>query len=79
MSCGGGTIGPQLSFTNRPKISRNGGSCPERRFGLKALQPDVSSALETVGRWGAIHIRLWEARKSLDDLNEALFRPRFYV
>lgn len=39
---------------------------------LEALQPKVSSDAETVGLWGAIHKRLWDARRSRVDLDEAI-------
>ena len=39
---------------------------------LEVLQPRVSSDGETVGLWGAIHKRLWEAGKSRADLDEAI-------
>ena len=39
---------------------------------LKALEPRVSSDGETVGLWGAIHKRLWEASGSSADLDEAI-------
>jgi hypothetical protein len=48
---------------------------------LKPLQPEVSSDAETVGLWGAIHKRLWDARRSRDDLNEAVrsYARGFYI
>jgi tetratricopeptide (TPR) repeat protein len=39
---------------------------------LELLQPKWSSDAETVGLWGAIHKRLWDARKSAADLDEAI-------
>ncbi len=39
---------------------------------LESLQPKVSSDPETVGLWGAIHKRLWDARQLQADLNEAI-------
>lgn len=39
---------------------------------LSKLAPQASSDAETVGLWGAIHKRLWEAAKNPDDLNEAV-------
>ena len=39
---------------------------------LEVLQPRVSSDGETVGLWGAIHKRLWEADRSRADLDEAI-------
>ncbi len=39
---------------------------------LAALAPATSSDAETVGLWGAIHKRLWEAGKDRQDLNEAV-------
>ena len=39
---------------------------------LESLQPKVSSDAETVGLWGAIHKRLWDARGTRSDLDEAI-------
>ena len=39
---------------------------------LEELEPRVSSDGETVGIWGAIHKRLWEANASSADLDEAI-------
>lgn len=39
---------------------------------LQALSPGTSSDVETVGLWGAIHKRLWEAAKQADDLAQAI-------
>jgi hypothetical protein len=39
---------------------------------LQTLAPDTSSDAETIGLWGAIHKRLWEVGKSLDDLDKAI-------
>jgi hypothetical protein len=36
------------------------------------LEPRTSCDAETVGLWGAIHKRLWEAKASYDDLEEAV-------
>lgn len=44
----------------------------EARTVLEALQPRVSSDGETVGLWGAIHKRLWDAGGSRADLDEAI-------
>jgi hypothetical protein len=44
----------------------------EARRVLEILQPNFSSCAETVGLWGAIHKRLWEARRSPLDLDEAI-------
>jgi tetratricopeptide (TPR) repeat protein len=44
----------------------------EARRVLEILQPKFSSDAETVGLWGAIHKRLWEARRSPVDLEEAI-------
>ncbi len=44
----------------------------EARTVLEALQPRVSSDGETVGLWGAIHKRLWEAGGARADLDEAI-------
>jgi hypothetical protein len=38
---------------------------------LAQLQPEVSCDAETVGLWGAIHKRLWEATKAKGDLDTA--------
>jgi hypothetical protein len=39
---------------------------------MESLQPKVSGDAETVGIWGAIHKRLWDARHSRADLDEAI-------
>jgi hypothetical protein len=39
---------------------------------LEKLKPDTSSDAETIGLWGAIHKRLWNATKELADLNKAV-------
>jgi hypothetical protein len=39
---------------------------------LRGLQPEVSVDAETVGLWGAIHKRLWDAARSREDLDEAI-------
>jgi tetratricopeptide (TPR) repeat protein len=39
---------------------------------LELLQPKVSSDPETVGLWGGIHKRLWNARRTSPDLDEAI-------
>jgi MAP3K TRAFs-binding domain len=39
---------------------------------LESLQPKVSVDAETVGIWGAIHKRLWDAARSRADLDEAI-------
>jgi tetratricopeptide (TPR) repeat protein len=39
---------------------------------LELLQPRVSSDAETVGLWGAVHKRLWDARQLRTDLEEAI-------
>jgi tetratricopeptide (TPR) repeat protein len=39
---------------------------------LTVLEPRVSSDGETVGLWGAIHKRLWEAEQERSDLDEAI-------
>ncbi len=42
------------------------------RKALEVLEPRVSSDGETVGLWGAIHKRLWEAGQDRSDLDEAI-------
>lgn len=45
----------------------------ERAAGiLESLQPKLAVDTETVGLWGAIHKRLWDARHSRADLDEAI-------
>jgi hypothetical protein len=39
---------------------------------LEVLKPDTSSDGETVGIWGAIHKRLWNATGNRDDLDKAV-------
>jgi tetratricopeptide (TPR) repeat protein len=39
---------------------------------LERLQPKLAGDAETVGLWGAIHKRLWDARHSSADLDEAI-------
>lgn len=39
---------------------------------LESLQPKLAGDAETVGLWGAIHKRLWDARHSRADLDEAI-------
>jgi MAP3K TRAFs-binding domain len=39
---------------------------------LEVLQPQLASDSETVGLWGAIHKRLWDARRTRADLDEAI-------
>ena len=39
---------------------------------LENLQPKLAGDAETVGLWGAIHKRLWDARHSRVDLDEAI-------
>jgi tetratricopeptide (TPR) repeat protein len=39
---------------------------------LEVLQPQLAVDAETVGLWGAIHKRLWDARRSRADLDEAI-------
>src|SRR5262249_32386154 len=39
---------------------------------LESLQPRLAGDAETVGLWGAIHKRLWDARHSSADLDEAI-------
>ncbi|HXH37424.1 MAG TPA: TRAFs-binding domain-containing protein [Thermoanaerobaculia bacterium] len=39
---------------------------------LEALKPDTSSDAETVGLWGAIHKRLWNAAGKREDLDKAV-------
>jgi hypothetical protein len=39
---------------------------------LNRVQPKVSVDVETVGIWGAIHKRLWDARQARSDLDEAI-------
>ena len=39
---------------------------------LGALKPDTSSDAETVGLWGAIHKRLWDATKERPNLDKAI-------
>jgi hypothetical protein len=39
---------------------------------LEKLKPDTSSDAETVGLWGAIHKRLWNATKDRADLDKAI-------
>jgi hypothetical protein len=48
---------------------------------LGALEPDVSTDMETLGLWGAIHKRLWELRKDRKDLDISLlaYEKGFYV
>lgn len=53
----------------------------EARTFLAALGPETSSDAETVGLWGAIHKRLWDQRKSRDDLDSAVraYERGFYL
>jgi tetratricopeptide (TPR) repeat protein len=53
--------------------------CPDKVAALDAaagilasLQPRLAGDAETVGLWGAIHKRLWDARHSSADLDEAI-------
>lgn len=48
---------------------------------LGALEPDVSTDVETLGLWGAIHKRLWDLRKDRKDLDISLlaYEKGFYV
>jgi len=39
---------------------------------LNALAPQTSSDAETVGIWGAIHKRLWDATQNREDLDESV-------
>jgi hypothetical protein len=39
---------------------------------LESLQPRLAGDADTVGLWGAIHKRLWDARHSSVDLDEAI-------
>jgi hypothetical protein len=39
---------------------------------LEVLQPKLATDPETVGLWGAIHKRLWDARHTRADLDEAI-------
>jgi hypothetical protein len=39
---------------------------------LNALGPQTSSDAETVGIWGAIHKRLWDATQNREDLDESV-------
>src|SRR5262245_2966362 len=39
---------------------------------LESVQPKPAGDAETVGLWGAIHKRLWDARRSRADLDEAI-------
>ncbi|HTU64408.1 MAG TPA: tetratricopeptide repeat-containing protein [Steroidobacteraceae bacterium] len=45
----------------------------EAREILKPLQPRATLDTETLGLWGAIHKRLWDARGQRPDLDEALW------
>ncbi len=47
-------------------------SLQDARTILSALKPDTSSDAETVGLWGAIHKRLWEAGGDPSDLDKAI-------
>lgn len=40
---------------------------------LAELLPSISTDTETLGLWGAIHKRMWDLTKNLDDLNTAIF------
>src|SRR5262245_21489294 len=53
--------------------------CPDKIAALEAaarilesLQPKLAGDAETVGLWGAIHKRIWDARHSRADLDEAI-------
>lgn len=53
--------------------------CPDKIAALNAaagilasLRPRLTGDAETVGLWGAIHKRLWDARHSKSDLDEAI-------
>lgn len=57
------------------------GALERARSVLSALQPEASSDPETVGLWGAIHKRLWDARRNPADLKEAIrsYARGFYI
>jgi hypothetical protein len=57
------------------------GALERARSVLSALQPEASSDPETVGLWGAIHKRLWDARQNPVDLKEAIrsYARGFYI
>ncbi len=40
---------------------------------LTELLPEISTDTETLGLWAAIHKRMWDLTKNLDDLNTAIF------
>ena len=40
---------------------------------LTELLPQVSTDTETLGLWGAIHKRMWDVTKNLEDLNTSIF------
>lgn len=47
-------------------------SLQNARAALETLKPDTSADAETVGLWGAIHKRLWEAGRDPRDLDKAI-------
>jgi tetratricopeptide (TPR) repeat protein len=48
---------------------------------LSELEPDISTDVETLGLWGAVHKRLWDAKKDRKDLDVSLlaYEKGFYV
>ena len=48
------------------------GRSRKRRGFSRLSSRETSSDAETVGLWGAIHKRLWELRKSTEDLDRAI-------
>jgi hypothetical protein len=47
-------------------------SLEDARTIMSVLKPDTSSDAETVGIWGAIHKRLWNASRKREDLDKAI-------
>lgn len=48
---------------------------------LRRLNPGTSNDTETLGLWGAVHKRLWELNKHIDNLDEAIraYERGFYI
>lgn len=57
------------------------GALAEARQILLTLQPDVSTDTETLGLWGAVHKRLWDATKTMEHLDTAVasYEKGFYL
>jgi len=67
--------------TYKSKLPSPVQSLEEAKRILSELEPDVSTDVETLGLWGAIHKRLWELRQDRHDLDTSLlaYEKGFYV